>query len=259
MIDTNMNTVHMGSEEFKRHKDENVVGSDATVLWRGALDGHDGVLRERRRRNGATFRCFVFRCSLFRSLLGQHRVSGFVIMESVWARSVLTASGEIGSNRMFLNIVNSDFLGLPNDQVELKREKHEINMQNKSVPEVDKKVPEMYQKKFLEVQTHPKYVQTRGPTNGSPAGKTWSETAAVYATIRNTTVDPDTACHCWCIFLHVNRVKILVAVVQLCMHEVKITRRCSRLATSTRCGNSLKDGRQGCGATKSWGTGAGSI
>ena len=35
------------------------------------------------------------------------------------------------------------------------------------------------------------------------------------------------------IFLHVNLLMVIVAVFYLCMHQVKITRRCRRWATST--------------------------
>ena len=63
----------------------------------------------------------------------------------------------------------------------------------------------------------------------SEAVKTSSATTAAYATMQNTTVVQSTAYHCWCTFLHVSSVIVVVAVLYLCVHKVKIIRRKRRL------------------------------
>ena len=60
----------------------------------------------------------------------------------------------------------------------------------------------------------------------SEDGMTSSETTTACTTMDNTTVDSSTAVHCWQIFLHVNQAMVIVAVFPVCVHKVKITRRC---------------------------------
>ena len=44
------------------------------------------------------------------------------------------------------------------------------------------------------------------------ARRTSGATTAAYATMHSTTVDPSTADHCWCLFLNVNLVMVIVFV-----------------------------------------------
>ena len=51
-------------------------------------------------------------------------------------------------------------------------------------------------------------------------------------TMHNTTVETHEAVHCWWIFLHLNLVKVIVALICLYVDKKRIsTRKCRRLAT----------------------------
>ena len=47
-------------------------------------------------------------------------------------------------------------------------------------------------------------------------------TTAASSTMQKTAVDPSTASHCWWIFLQVNQVMVVVAVICLCMQGQKV-------------------------------------
>ena len=73
---------------------------------------------------------------------------------------------------------------------------------------------------------------------------TSSETTTACTTMDNTTVDSSTAVHCWQIFLHVNQAMAIVAVFLVCVHKVKITRRCKEVGDfNIKETHILEDGR----------------